>query len=131
MSALTAANLPLRVVLELAALAALAVWGANATSSSTINIALAVGAPVAAAAIWGVWSAPRAARRLRGHALTLLELALLAVSAVALAAAGYPILACILVVVAVLNGVALSRFSQGLRVSSSSRHRSGSRSPRD
>jgi hypothetical protein len=128
MSAFTASNLALRFALELAALAALAVWGANATATSTINIALAVGAPVVTAAIWGVWSAPRAPRRLRGYALTLLELGLLAVSAVALAADGHVILACVLVVLAVLNGIALR---QGLRESSSSRHRWESPSQRD
>jgi hypothetical protein len=79
------ANLALRFVLELAALAALARWGAQATSSTLANVALALAAPVAAAAIWAVWSAPRAPRRLHGRALVLLELAILAVSAIALA----------------------------------------------
>jgi multisubunit Na+/H+ antiporter MnhF subunit len=110
MRAFTGVNLALRFALELAALAALAVWGAQATSSTAANIALAIAAPALAIAIWAVWSAPRAPRRLHGPALVVLELALLAASAVALAAAGHVLLACILAVLAIANGVALSRF---------------------
>ncbi|MDX6526727.1 MAG: hypothetical protein QOI43_2238 [Gaiellales bacterium] len=101
------ANLALRFAPELAALAALALWGAQATSSTLANVALALAAPVAA--IWAVWSAPRAPRRLHGRALVLLELAILAVSGIALAAAGHLLLACALVAIALVNGVILRR----------------------
>ena len=111
MRAFTGANLALRFVLELATLVALAVWGAQATSSTAANIALAIAAPALAIVLWAVWSAPRAPRRLHGTALVVLELALLAASAVALAAAGYLLLACLLAVLAIANGVALTRVS--------------------
>ena len=108
-SAFVGANLALRFAVELAALAALAVWGAQATSSTAANVALAIAAPVAAAAVWAIWSAPRAPRRLHGRALVLLELAILAGSGIALAGAGHVILACVLVAIAVANGVILRR----------------------
>ena len=111
MRAFTGANLALRFALELAALVALAVWGAQATSSTGANIALAIAAPALAIVIWAVWSAPRAPRRLHGAALVVLELALLAASAAALAAAGYLLLACLLAVLAIANGVELTRIS--------------------
>ena len=103
------ANLALRFALELAALAALALWGAQATSSAAANVALAVVAPAAAAGIWAVWSAPRARRRLHGRALVALELAILVSSGIALAEAGHVLLACALVAIAVANGMVLRR----------------------
>jgi hypothetical protein len=121
MGAFTSANLALRFALELAALAALAVWGAHATSSTAGNVVLAIAAPAVTIAIWGVWSAPRSARRLRGRALVALELVLLAVSAVALLAAGDVLLACVLAVLAIANGVALRRLSDPAATSSSRR----------
>jgi hypothetical protein len=104
-----AANLALRLFVELAAIAALALWGAQATSSTFANVALAIVAPAVAIAVWGAWSAPRAAHRLRGTALLALELAILAVSCVLLALAGHPLWAVALAVVAVANGAILRR----------------------
>jgi hypothetical protein len=103
------ANLVVRFVVELAGLAGLAVWGAGATSNSVGQVALAIAAPLVAAGIWGVWSAPKATRRLPGTGLLGLELALLAAAVAALAAAGHPLAAGILGVVAVVNGAILRR----------------------
>jgi hypothetical protein len=103
------ANLGLRFLIELAAIAALAVWGAQATSSTPANVALALAAPAVAIGIWSVWSAPRASRRLAGNALIALELAILIVVTALLAVAGHPIWAAILAVVSLANGVTLRR----------------------
>ncbi len=103
------ANLALRFLLELACLAALAYWGAGATSSDTANVAVAILAPLAAATVWGIWSAPRAPRRLSGRRLTCLELAWLGCSCVLLALAGAPLAAAILFVVTVANAAVLGR----------------------
>ena len=53
-----AANLAVRFVLELCALAALAYWGAQVDSHVVTRLALAVGAPLLAAVAWGVFVAP-------------------------------------------------------------------------
>jgi hypothetical protein len=104
-----AANLALRLLVELAAIAALALWGAQATSSTVANVALAIVAPAIAIALWGMWSAPRAARRLRGGALLALELAILVATCALLALAGHPIWAVLLAAVAIVNGAILRR----------------------
>jgi Protein of unknown function (DUF2568) len=55
------ANLVLRFLLELAALAALAYGGYEATQSTAVRWALAIGLPVAGALVWGVLVSPRRA----------------------------------------------------------------------
>src|SRR5690606_25875426 len=54
------ANLVLRFLLELAALAALAHWGATASTRVLPRIVLGIGAPLAMATFWGIFVAPRA-----------------------------------------------------------------------
>lgn len=83
-----AANLALRFVLELCLLAALAVWGFG-LESALAQILAGIGAPVAAAAVWGTLVAPKAPNRLDDPWRLVLELALFALAATALAAAGY------------------------------------------
>jgi hypothetical protein len=55
-----AANLALRFLLELAALAALGYWGATVDADTAARVALGVGLPLAAALFWGMFVAPRA-----------------------------------------------------------------------
>jgi hypothetical protein len=55
--------LTLAFLSELAALAALAVWGWSVGDSTGWRVALAVAAPAVAAGLWGVFAAPRAAVR--------------------------------------------------------------------
>ncbi|HWH09653.1 MAG TPA: YrdB family protein [Solirubrobacteraceae bacterium] len=106
-------NLALRFLVELAGLGGLAVWGAGATSNGVGQVVLAIVAPLAAAGIWGAWSAPKATRRLPGTGLLGLELALLAAAVAAIADAGYPLVAGIFAVVAILNGAILRRAYAG------------------
>ncbi|MGZ8695585.1 MAG: YrdB family protein [Gaiellaceae bacterium] len=54
------ANLVLRFALELAALVALAAWGFHTGDSWASDIALGIGAPLAAAGVWGAFVAPKA-----------------------------------------------------------------------
>lgn len=98
-----ALNLTLRFLIELACLAALAYWGAGATGDVLANLALAILVPTAAAVAWGVWSAPRASRRLSGRRRAALELALLACSCVLLALAAEPPAGALLALLAILN----------------------------
>jgi hypothetical protein len=57
------ANLALKFLLELAAFAAFAVWGAD-VGSGAIAVILAVAAPLVAVLLWGRFAAPRSAHRL-------------------------------------------------------------------
>jgi hypothetical protein len=97
------ANEALRFLLELCMLAAFAYWGANTTDSTAAHILLAISAPLAAATIWGIWCAPRSQRRLPPRRRIPLELALFALAALALVAAGATTLAIVFAVIAALN----------------------------
>jgi hydrogenase/urease accessory protein HupE len=109
MGALRAANLTLRFLLELCALAAVAYWGSRVSDSTAVNVALAVAAPLALATYWGVVLSPKAKNRPDPPLRTVLELGALGLAVAALATAGEPVLAAILAVTAVLNGWALGR----------------------
>jgi hypothetical protein len=89
MSPLLAVNLALRFCLELAALAGLAWWGAQAGSSTALHVVLAIVAPLAAAVAWGLFVAPKARVRVNDEARLLIELAVFAAAAVAFAASGH------------------------------------------
>ena len=89
---------------ELVALAALAWWGATVSGPTPLRVALAVGAPLVAAVLWGVFAAPNA--RVRVLALSVLvKVAVFGGGALALLAIGHPWLAVALAVVAVLSSV--------------------------
>jgi len=51
-------NLVLRFLLELAALATLGIWGWQYGDGSWLSYTLAVGLPIVAAAVWGVFNVP-------------------------------------------------------------------------
>jgi hypothetical protein len=91
------ANDVVRFALELCMLAALAVWGA------TINVAVAIAAPLAVAAIWGVWLAPKSERQLPGMRRLPLEIALFGLATAALAASDHTTAAIVFGVVAAIN----------------------------
>ncbi len=90
---LKAGNLALRFLLELCMLAALGYWGIQIGQGTLAKIALGVGVPLLVAVVWGVFCAPKAAKRLQGPALPLAELVLLGAAALALYATGHPALA--------------------------------------
>lgn len=99
------ANLTLRLVLEALALVALGVWGARVDSTATVRMVLAVGMPLLAVVLWGVYVVPSAPRRLADPARLLLEVALFAVAGLALAGLGLPLLGESFGVVAVVNAL--------------------------
>ncbi len=102
-----AANLLLRFVLELAALAALAYWGFSTGTTLLGDLILGAGAPLVAAVVWGTWAAPKSARRLRGGALLVVQLAVLGAGAAALVAAEEPGLGAAMAVLVVVNAALL------------------------
>ncbi len=92
MRGLATANLGLRFLLELAALAAFALWGA-AVGDGTTAWLLGIGAPLAAAAYWGLLVSPKAKVDLPRPLRFGVELLFFALAALALAGAGHPLLA--------------------------------------
>jgi hypothetical protein len=105
--ALRTANLALRFVLELCALAALVYWGFHASQAALVKVALGIGLPFLAAAAWGTFRVPddpgRAPVAVPGKVRLLLELAFWGCATAALAAAGQVTLAWIFGVAVALN----------------------------
>ena len=81
------ANLALRFLLELAALAALAYGGYQATDATAARWALAIALPAVAALAWGVFVAPKRAVDARLPVRLLVEAAVLGGGVAALAVA--------------------------------------------
>jgi hypothetical protein len=105
------ANLAVKFLLELAAFAAFAYWGAR-TGTGVAAVVLAIAAPAAAVMVWGLFAAPRSSRRLPLTARAPLELGVFALAGAALAAAGSAVLAVAFGAVAVLNALLLTVFHQ-------------------
>jgi hypothetical protein len=113
MSTARAGALALKLALELCMLAALAYWGAQAGGSTALDVLLALAAPLAAAAVWGRYAAPRApraSRRLAPGPRVVLESCVFAVAAVALVAAGAPVLAAVFAALVALDSALLLRW---------------------
>ena len=89
---------------ELAALAALAWWGWTVPGSTALRLALAVGSPLVAAVLWGVFAAPRAPVRVRALAV-LVKVLVFGAGTLALLATGHSWPAAALALVAVLSSV--------------------------
>jgi hypothetical protein len=89
---------------ELAALAALAVWGWSTGGSTGWRLALAVAAPAVAGVLWGVFAAPRAPVQV--PALTVVvKLVVFGAAVLALVATGHPWWAAVLAAAALLSSV--------------------------
>ncbi|NEK59529.1 YrdB family protein [Geodermatophilus sabuli] len=91
-------------VAELGALAALGYWGAVTGGTSAVRWALALGVPLAAAVLWGLFAAPRAAVGVPALALVT-QVVVFGAAAAALLATGHPRLAVVLTVAALLGTV--------------------------
>jgi Protein of unknown function (DUF2568) len=102
-SALRSVNLAVRLLCELGLLVALAVWGFRTGAGAATKVALGLGAPLAAAVIWGLWVAPASQRRLADPARLVVEVVLFAAGVAALAAAGYVLVAVVFAVVVAAN----------------------------
>jgi exosortase/archaeosortase len=89
-------------LLELGALAALAWWGAVTGNGTAAKILLAVACPAAAAVVWGLFAAPRAAVRLPTAGILVVKTVVFGAATVALsfsAGASWAISFALLVVV--------------------------------
>lgn len=99
-------NLALRFVLELAALAALAVWGWS-QHDGLLRVLLAVGLPLLGGTVWAVFRVPGDGGEpivaVSGVVRLLIELALFAAAVVLLYSAGQSSLAIVFAVVTVIH----------------------------
>ena len=111
MAGLKAANLGLKFLLELVAIAAFANWGAS-RSPVVLAVILAIATPAVFVAAWGIWAAPRSPRRLPRQTRVPFELGCFALAAVALIAAGATVAGIAFAVAAAVNAVLLAAFGQ-------------------
>ncbi|UOZ09573.1 YrdB family protein [Amycolatopsis sp. WQ 127309] len=93
--------LTVRFLTELALLGGLALAGTQLGGGVVLAIVDAVLLPVAAAAVWGLFIAPKASRRLPEPARFLVEFALFAATGVVLALVGWVIAGIVLAVVGI------------------------------
>ncbi len=110
-SALKDANLAVKFILELTAIAAFALWGAS-LDGVFISVVVGVAAPASALVLWGLFAAPRSSRRLPTPVRVPFELSVFALAAAALLALDWTAIAIAFAAVVVVNAVLLARFDQ-------------------
>jgi hypothetical protein len=103
-SAWNAVWLTAAFVSEIAALVALGYWGFTVDGPLPLRIVLGIGAPAVAAALWGVFAAPRALVKVRTLAV-LVKVVVFGSAVAALVVTGHPWLAMVLAVLAILGSV--------------------------
>jgi Protein of unknown function (DUF2568) len=107
MAALRVINLGVRFLLELAALASFAIWGATLAAGVALRTTVAVALPVAVAAFWGIFISPKARIPTGRLGRAGLGLVVFLAAAAALYARGYVMPAEIFAAVAVGSSVLL------------------------
>ncbi len=110
MTFLKAINLAVKFLLELAAFAALAWWGGT-VGHGAVSVLVAVAAPLVAVVLWGMWAAPRAARRLPLARRVPFELAVFALAALAIGTVSV-LAGILLAAAAAVNAALLTAFGQ-------------------
>ena len=99
--------LTLRFLLELCALAAFGFWGWQVGNTLPLKVAAGIGAPLAAAVVWGLFVSPKASISVPGAVRLLIEAAFFALAVLALLAAGQTTLALALAAGYVLHRILL------------------------
>jgi Protein of unknown function (DUF2568) len=112
MDLVKSANLVLRFLLELCALAALAYWGATTRFHLALRILLAIAVPLTAALVWGLIVAPSAPLRVGSVARFGVELLVFAAAIVALIVRHRMVLALILALLYIINRVLMAVWDQ-------------------
>jgi hypothetical protein len=103
MAILKGINLTLSFLLELVALAIFGVWGFTIGDSTLVKILLGVGAPVLMIVVWGMFMAPRSARRLQDPWHLIFEIVIYGLAGLALLSLARTDLALVWGVVVILN----------------------------
>jgi hypothetical protein len=106
-----AANPALKALLELAALAAFAIWGTSVDGMG-VALLLGVGIPVVVGVLWSRFAAPKSPRRLPIQVRVPFELGVFALAALSLFAAGHRSLAIAVSAALAVNAVLLTWFQQ-------------------
>jgi hypothetical protein len=102
------ANLALRFILELCALAGLGYWGFQTGRVLIAKIGLGIGAPLLVALIWGTFVAPNASVTVPGLFRLVLELVIFGLAIAAL----HPILALVFGLFVVINRILMYAWGQ-------------------
>ncbi len=110
-SMLRGLSLALKFLIELAAFAAFAYWGAS-IGSGAVSVVLAIAVPAVAIVLWARLAAPRSKRRLARTARIAFELTVFGLAIVALFVAGAPIAAVVLAALVATSTALLTRFDQ-------------------
>jgi hypothetical protein len=103
-----AAALGLKFFCELLAFAALGYLGAT-TGPVVANVILGAALPLIAIFIWAQWCAPKAPKRLRNPALTVVEMTIFLIAAVAMFVKIAPWLGVLYAIVVIVNQRVLTR----------------------
>ena len=112
MEALKSANLALRFILELLALAAMGHWGFRTGRGTAIGWFLGLGIPIVAIVLWALFVAPEATVEAPVAVRVAIEIAILGGAALALVAAGLVTLGIIYAVVVVANRILMAVWNQ-------------------
>lgn len=100
---MSTSNLALRLLLELAALVALGIWGCHMSSTALPEVVLAISAPLAAAILWGTFVSPKARVRVPAAVRLCIELLIFTAAISGLAGSGSPKLALALAIVLAIH----------------------------
>lgn len=101
------AALTVRFIVEMAGVAALGYWAWQTTPDGWLRIGLTIAAPLVFIVVWGAVAAPRATNELTQPQRDVIGTALILLAAGALAVAGQPTLAFVLVAVTVIDWLVL------------------------
>ncbi len=112
LTAVQGANLGVRFVLELLALVALGYWGFHLNAPVPARVLAGIGAPLAAAVLWGLFASPRAAVALPTLGKAAVQVLVFAAAVAALAAAGRWMWTAVFGAVAAVNAALLLWWQQ-------------------
>jgi hypothetical protein len=101
--ALLLANEALAFLLELVALAALGYWGFHVGHGTAARLALAIGAPLLAAVVWGLFAAPRATFKVPTAGVVAVKVLVFGSATAAFFGTGHPVLGIVFAIVVVAN----------------------------
>lgn len=106
------ANLALRFLLEICALASLGYWGFHTNNGTLAKIGFGIGAPLLAAFVWGMFVATKATVTVSEPLHLILEFAVFGAAVAALYAAGRQSLSVAFALVVLINRVLMSVWDQ-------------------
>ncbi|WP_333773577.1 YrdB family protein [Streptomyces sp. IBSBF 3136] len=97
------ANELLAFLIEIVALGLLGWWGFTTSGDAGVSVVLGLGTPAVAAALWGLFAAPRAPLRPSLPGVLLVKVLVLGGGALALYGVGHPVGAVVVAVVTTVN----------------------------